>query len=265
MSFLPSPGDSRALVTQPASAMLARFQTADLISYCLGIRGALTQNYNLLEGVPKVDGFSSLRLKEQADILSLVYRGDKQLAEPLADFLGVAQVIFPDNLSAWQARSNYMPLVTVGQQPVFVGQTEILKVLGGDDFEPRRKVYLPLEARGAVRAADVSNATSSALEFSAHRVAFLVQTDVPTMAVVSQSYYHNWRAFVDGQPVRLWRANHAFQALEVPAGRHKVELVYRDRAFMAGAVISGGGLVIGLLFLTRRDGLYIRTEAKPSA
>src|SRR5258705_3996707 len=34
-------------------------------------------------------------------------------------------------------------------------------------------------------------------------------------------------------------ANYAFQAVEIPAGRHRLLLVYRDRAFFAGAIISG--------------------------
>jgi len=55
---------------------------------------------------------------------------------------------------------------------------------------------------------------------------------------VAQAYYHCWRASVDGAPVPLWRANYAFQALEVPPGRHEVRIVYVDRAFQAGAVIS---------------------------
>jgi hypothetical protein len=43
--------------------------------------------------------------------------------------------------------------------------------------------------------------------------------------------------------VRLWRANYAFQALEVPAGRHKVQLVYRDGKLLAGALLSALGLL----------------------
>jgi uncharacterized membrane protein YfhO len=55
---------------------------------------------------------------------------------------------------------------------------------------------------------------------------------------VAQTYHHVWHAYVDGQPVRLWRANEAFQAVVVPAGTHQVNLVYEDRRFQLGAVIS---------------------------
>ena len=35
------------------------------------------------------------------------------------------------------------------------------------------------------------------------------------------------------------RANQAFQALEIPAGKHEVVLKYEDRMFRLGVVISG--------------------------
>jgi uncharacterized membrane protein YfhO len=38
--------------------------------------------------------------------------------------------------------------------------------------------------------------------------------------------------------VELLRANHAFQAVAVPKGRHEVELVYEDEKFSMGAGIT---------------------------
>jgi len=54
----------------------------------------------------------------------------------------------------------------------------------------------------------------------------------------------------------LYRANHAFQALEVPAGRHVVKLVYEDRMFEAGMAISLATLMLvvaGWLWSWKRE------------
>jgi uncharacterized membrane protein YfhO len=48
-----------------------------------------------------------------------------------------------------------------------------------------------------------------------------------------------WRASVDGEPVPMLRADVAFRAVQVPAGRHRVSLVYRPRR--RGAVRTGAG------------------------
>jgi uncharacterized membrane protein YfhO len=73
------------------------------------------------------------------------------------------------------------------------------------------------------------------------------------MVVIAQTYYPAWKAYVDGQPTKLWRANYAFQAVEVPAGTHRIELRYEDRLFYAGAMLSGLGIVIsGWLWVRAR-------------
>jgi uncharacterized membrane protein YfhO len=65
-----------------------------------------------------------------------------------------------------------------------------------------------------------------------------VEAEAPAIVVVAQAYYHDWRVYVDGAAAPLWLANYAFQALEVPAGRHHVSLVYEDREFRWGSIIS---------------------------
>ena len=70
---------------------------------------------------------------------------------------------------------------------------------------------------------------------------------------MAQTYYPAWRAFVDGARTPLWRANHAFQALEVPAGTHRVRLVYVDTRFRLGAVVSAATFLICLVIGFRNE------------
>ena len=86
-------------------------------------------------------------------------------------------------------------------------------------------------------------------KFTAQRVDIEVETSGPSLVVVAQTWYHNWRAYVDGRPAPLLRANHAFQAIQVPAGRHSIRLVYEDRAFQFGAAVSICMAVNCLIFL----------------
>jgi hypothetical protein len=60
-----------------------------------------------------------------------------------------------------------------------------------------------------------------------------------------------WQAYIDGKPRTLWRANFAFQALEVPAGSHEVRLVYHEPWLPSGVGLSAAGLA-GLVVLWRR-------------
>jgi hypothetical protein len=55
----------------------------------------------------------------------------------------------------------------------------------------------------------------------------------------SEPYYRERRAFVDGAPAAAYRANLAFTAVPVPAGRHRVELQMVPTSFHAGVGLSG--------------------------
>jgi uncharacterized membrane protein YfhO len=59
---------------------------------------------------------------------------------------------------------------------------------------------------------------------------------------------------MDGQPARIWRANYAFQAIEVPAGRHQIQMAYEDTNLRTGLIFSLLGLLAcaGLWRVSRR-------------
>ncbi len=68
-----------------------------------------------------------------------------------------------------------------------------------------------------------------------------VISDAPTSGLVflSEPYYPERMAFVDNAPVTSIKANVAFTAVAVPAGRHVVAIRYVPRRFQQGLVISG--------------------------
>jgi uncharacterized membrane protein YfhO len=86
-------------------------------------------------------------------------------------------------------------------------------------------------------------------QFKTQRVDIDVEAAEPSLVVVAQTYYHDWRVYVDDQPAQLLRANYAFQAFQVSGGRHHVWLVYEDRVFPFGAAVSVCMVVNCLIFL----------------
>jgi len=62
--------------------------------------------------------------------------------------------------------------------------------------------------------------------------------------VISNAAWRGWRAYVDGGAVKPLRANHAFLAVHVPAGRHEVDLRYLPASFVRGRAVSVATLVL---------------------
>ena len=99
-------------------------------------------------------------------------------------------------------------------------------------------MYLPVAARAQTSATTSAEAKAKITRISAHRIELEVDAAAPAWVVIAQAFHHPWKAYIDGAPSRLWRANYAFQAVEVTTGRHSVKLVYEDQAFRIGALVS---------------------------
>ncbi len=260
----PELGGARAMVSPLAANEFINFAASDPKNNFLAKRLGDCANANLLDAVPKVDGFFSLTPRENDAVLSLFYTTTNASYPSLEDFLGVAQITAPDAMFHWRARTNFLPLVTAGQKPVFLDDQNALAALTQTDFAGGKVVFLPPEMKSFVTVSNQTIAKILDSKFGDDTVEIEAQADKPSLVVVAQTYYHNWRAAVDGAPVTLLRANVAFQAVQIPAGRHKIHLFYRDRAFEIGAAISicAWGFCCGGLLLQFRFG---RKKESPPA
>ena len=235
---LPRHGESRVMLSAQA---LKRFRTEllpDVANTYLGHRLGLYFNCNLLEDLPKAGGFYSLYLTEQIETIFALYAPTNGIAAALADFMSVSQISSPSNLLEWTARTNFLPMATAGQKPVFTDSTNSLLSLLDPGFDPREVVFLPMAAESFLTATNRTQARVLDSHFTAHQVELRVVTPEPGLVVLSQTFYHPWRAEVDGRSATLWHANHAFQALEVPAGAHEVRFMYADKVFRYGSLVS---------------------------
>jgi hypothetical protein len=234
----PALGESRAMVTPAAAMDFIRFALSDPKNNYLAKRLGYCANCNLLDAVPKVDGFFSLVPRESDGLISLLYGATNAHFPKLNDFLGVSQITAPDEFFHWRPSRTFLPLVTAGQKPVVLDDTGTLRALTQPDFDGGKMVFLPPEVKLLVTVTNQTAARVLSSQFKAQRADIEVEAAEPSLVVVAQTWYHNWRAYVDGRPAHLLRANYAFQAIQVPAGRHYIRLAYEDLAFQFGAAVS---------------------------
>lgn len=259
MNPLPRHGESRAMITPEVDKQLRFSKTADPLANYLVQRAGLFSNCNLLEGIPKVNGFYSLYPDRVYTLWYHLYIHSPHELSGLYDFLGISQMTVPNGkIFDWEARPSYQPLVTIGQKPVFAEGSDMLSALLSTNFNPSATVYLDKETRSEITATCQPDAKILKREISAHRIAVEADTPGPAMLVVAQNHYPAWKAYVDGLPTPIRYANHAFQAIEIPAGRHRIVFAYEDSAFKLGAIISIATLSLCVfLFFKLRKGTRI--------
>jgi hypothetical protein len=70
------------------------------------------------------------------------------------------------------------------------------------------------------------------------RLDFNVSASKPGWLFVADTWYPGWRAWIDGQPAPILRADYLFQALTLEAGSHTITLQYRPETFYIGGLLS---------------------------
>jgi hypothetical protein len=83
--------------------------------------------------------------------------------------------------------------------------------------------------------------------------------------VLSEVLYPGWTCRVDGAEVPVYRANHAFRAVPVPAGSKRAEFVFAPRSYLVGwwvSVISASALTLACAWgLLRWSSAFRRSKA----
>jgi hypothetical protein len=127
---------------------------------------------------------------------------------------------------------------------------EGLRLLLDPGFDPAEEVVL---ATGSTSSSPSSPpGTIRIVEERSDRLA--LETDLGSSAYVllADAFDPGWRASIDGAPVPLLRANLAFRAVRAPAGRHRIEMIYRPTSLRIGLVLSATSLLAALALVAQR-------------
>jgi hypothetical protein len=228
---------SRAMLSPEADEALRMHSLPNLEQDFLVKRLSLFADVNLLDRIPQTFGFFSLAPKQIADLANLPYVQTNVSMPRLLDFMSVSKTTVAGSLYNWTNRPTAFPIILAGQAPIFGNDDQALAYLFRTNIDLSKTVFLPMKARAAISGEEGVAARVLRTSFRAREITAQIEAPSPALVTIAQTYFPPWRAYVDGRPVRIWRANYAFQAVEIPAGRHELRFVYTDRALAAGAVL----------------------------
>jgi hypothetical protein len=120
-----------------------------------------------------------------------------------------------------------------------------LQRLASPDFDPRQEAILAESPGLALPGA--GQARVQIVERLPGRLVLEVDTDADGVLVLSEIDYPGWQAKVDGRPAPILRANTILRALPLPAGQHRVEMVFRPWTVYVGLVLSVLTLIVVLI------------------
>jgi hypothetical protein len=152
--------------------------------------------------------------------------------------------LFPEPVRTWGVPGARPRAYVVGRARAIEGPAAI-QALVEPGFDPASEAILSGEgAPGAASSARGGKGTVRIAELRADRERLEADLDGPGIVVTVDAWDPGWRAWVDGRSTRVLRANGAFRAVPVPAGRHVVEMRYRPWPVAVGVSLSGLALMV---------------------
>lgn len=94
-----------------------------------------------------------------------------------------------------------------------------------------------------------------------NRIVFTVRADAPAPVVIGQTYYPGWTATVNGVSSEIFRGDHLYQAVFVPAGESEVVLSFMPASLKKGAILSIIGGILFMIFAVHK-GMRAYAERK---
>ena len=128
-----------------------------------------------------------------------------------------------------------------------------VSVVTAPDFDPTVEVALDAAAgRPASAPAPGPPGRAEIVARRSDRLTIDVSAPAAGVLVVTESFDPGWRAWVDGAPAPVWRANAIFRGVPVAAGDHRVEMRYRPPAVAWGAGATLLGCIAAAVIIGRR-------------
>jgi hypothetical protein len=198
----------------------------------------------------------------------------KGLDSPLLDLLNVRYMIVPADVDAEQdelvelknahptvygndrvevlENRDALPRAWIVHSAIEASQAETLKQLGSGGVDPRQTALLERTPPDLDRPENPSADRATVTEYEADRIRLETVTGARGLLVLSEAYYPAWKAYVDGEPVPLYAADHVLRAVPVPAGEHTVELRYESWSLRIGVAISLGFCLTFIVLVAAR-------------
>ena len=122
----------------------------------------------------------------------------------------------------------------------------VLPALSRPGFDRKRQTFL-LGAVPTLQACE-TNESVRAVARETNRLVIEANLGCRGMVVASETYSPGWSATVDGKPAHIYEAYTVLRGVVVEAGHHQIEMRYRPRSVLLGAVMTVAGLAGALFF-----------------
>lgn len=198
-----------------------------------------------------IGGYHAAKLRRMQDIIEHQLAGDS-LNRAVLNMLNAKYFIVPGADKQPQAVRNPDALGNcwfVSNVKYVKGANEEMQALTG--LEPTVQAVVDERFKSALTATGFNPDSGASIRLTNYvpdHLTYESNSKEKSLAVFSEVYYEKgWNAYIDGQLTPHLRADYILRALEIPAGKHKIEFIFEPSSYKTGETIAGISSIILLL------------------
>lgn len=188
-----------------------------------------------------------IQLIEGVNVLTL----NKKIPPPKSDTdnkqsLDLLNVKYKINVQGKQSglteNSGFLPRAKIYNEfKVFNTENDLLAYMKSPDFDYYKTIVLEKQPKLSIDISDSNDISNNKVEikqYEMNRIELESETNKNSILLLSEIYYPAWKAFVNGIETEIIRANYCLRAIELPAGKNKIEFIYKSESTEKGKSIS---------------------------
>ncbi|MBI3576786.1 YfhO family protein [Candidatus Gottesmanbacteria bacterium] len=129
----------------------------------------------------------------------------------------------------------------VSSYTIATADQKILDTLYDPAFDMRNRVIL--EEKPAIEPTS-GEGTAGFVRYSPNEIIMKTTSAAPKLLFLSDVYDKGWKATIDGNKTRLYRADYDFRAVSLPAGEHTIRMFYWPESFQIGLWLAFSGFIL---------------------
>jgi|GEM_PF-2703300 len=184
---------------------------------------------------------------------------------PLDPKLGF-QLVYDNDLKIYENNQVLPKAYVTFQKQTVASPEEARSLFYGPSFSPHTEVIL--EDRNAVSlppaTATLSIRQATVVRYKPNEIVLNTETDRDGVLVLTDTFYPNWNAYLDGKRVPVYPANVMFRGIFLPRGSHEIRFAYEPWWFWPSVTISLLTLIGIGIFTVRRARRISSKESTPT-
>ncbi|MEW6608479.1 MAG: YfhO family protein [bacterium] len=195
------------------------------------------------------NGYECIVLKDYNNLMRIISTGEHGQIHKLLNLLNIKYIISKDKLIGEKLRlikdgkiklyenpTCLERIFLVSQVVIIKNRDDILRRMLRKDFDPAKEIILEENIEFKNQKFKIKN--PKIIDYQPNKVIIKVSSPCDCFLFISETYYPGWKAFINGQATKIYRANYIFKAVFVPEGTHEVRFVYFPLNFKIGLGIT---------------------------